>query len=113
MKSEFFDNLDRSIDNVNTCAQLQALSDSLSVAYQELLDEARDKMTQLEALTTAPTDLPSVITWITHAISQFSGPLATYTAQVTYLLSRSVTTIAKIESKISTLGCSFPPPSVS
>jgi len=36
----------------------------------------------LAPLLVAPTDLPSVITWITAVINQYAGPNAAYTAQL-------------------------------
>lgn len=89
--AQFFENLTDQIENTDSCAELQQTVDEAFAQLTQVNDfitSQRALLAPFAALLTAPTDLPSVITWITNTITVFTqmyAPYANYAVQLTEL----------------------------
>lgn len=64
-------------------SQTNTIGSNVSTKSTAMLSKIESTIAKIAPLLTAPTDLPSVITWITAAIEMYAGPTATLTAQET------------------------------
>jgi len=97
-----------SIDSVNaatTCEQLSAIATHAVASLEAELSVVTSQLTALDSLIVAPTDLPSVLTWIGNFIAPIVRTQATCTTQVTELTAKLAALTAAIAAKRSTLGC--------
>src|SRR5205823_4805165 len=76
LNPDYFTNLIGQINLSNDEATLQALVNKEFGQLSYILSTLTSQEGFLNVLLTAPTDLPSVLTWITNFIAQLTGPLA-------------------------------------
>jgi hypothetical protein len=108
----YFANLTLRIDNVGTAAELQALINEVFADLSVLESVMTSQIALLLPLTSAPTDLGSVISWITSFINSFIGPYANLALQLTALAAQVAILIAAIEAVAAAKGFSVTIPSV-
>lgn len=103
LNAGYFESILGQIHAVTTAAELQALVNEVYGTLSLLVSTIDSQLTllgPLEALLVAPTDLASVITWITNMIVYLENqvaPLAKYAAMVTALTAEVATMTAAIE----------------
>ena len=79
-------------DGLLPCAEIQALVNEAAASIQAELTAIRGQIAGLTPLTTIPTSLGGVISWITNFVKPILKAVATYEAQLTSLL-QSVATL--------------------
>lgn len=118
--TDFFTQLTAQINGTNVCADLQAL---VSRAYSSMQAESNAVEAQLaalepvKALLAVPSDLGSVISWITNFINYQIKPavipIGTYTTQQQSLISELAGLATAIENAAARIGnCSIAVPTV-
>jgi phage-related protein len=110
--TNYLQSIEDRIDAINTCELLQEASDEIKAELNKLLADLKAQMTSLTAQTTPPVDLVTTIAWITAQIDAVKNSIAAMIEETTLIMTKVAEIMAKLENKISTLGCSFTPPSI-
>ena len=111
LNTKYIDNLQSQINNAYDCQTLQSIIDnSINPYFDGLLAGIRADIAKLLPLISIPTDLGSVISWITNYITLISGPYYKLIALEAEVISAYASLIAAISARISIKGCSFSPP---
>lgn len=97
------------IDATKDCDDLIAYATSVMQSLIKDADTAISNIQLLQVLSTVPTDLPSVIQWITAMINANAVPLAKSITLLAELTAAYATLTAKIVAKAANLGCSAIP----
>jgi len=112
VNDDYFDKLTAQINSIDLCADLQALVDKVMASLQAEVSAIEEEIAAILPLLTIPTDLGSVITWITNfiapmqaAYTKFVAQLAAMTAKITALVSA----IAAAASRITNCSISVTP----
>jgi len=106
INQEYYDNLLTQIDNVSSCAELQATASIVIKTMQDqlaVIEEQLAKVNPILELLSAPTTPDEVIDWIKGLIDNVIKPLAapalTYQSQTAFLVIQIGLTIDKIKDK--------------
>ena len=110
--SNYLQSLEDRIDAINSCAMLSEVADSIKAELDELIADMATQTTKLTLQITPPTDLATTIAWITAQINATTAPIAEMITELALITAKVSAISAKLTSKISTLGCSFSPPSL-
>ena len=93
------------IDGATTCAQLSTIDTDPVASLEAEIATVTAVLAQLSPLVIVPTDLPSVLTWLTNFIAPLVTSQASYTAQLALLTTNLSTLNAVITARKATLGC--------
>ncbi len=74
--------LTQTINNIDTCAALQALATELFLELENEIINAENQSALLKLLLSIPHDLASAINWIINFINQITGPYVKLIEQV-------------------------------
>jgi len=74
VNTAYFSDLTAQINATNVCTELQALVNSIMAMLQAEVTAIKAQIAALLPLLSLPTDLGSVITWITHFAGSMSTP---------------------------------------
>lgn len=119
INTEYFDNLIQSVENVQTCEELQKIaSDAMATigAVNGAITEEMAKLAPILALLTAPgANLTQIVTWITSLINGVLRPMyepyITYQAQIVALTAKVAQLTSAINDAKSRIPhCSFTTP---
>jgi len=106
INQEYYDNLLTQIDNVSSCAELQATASIVIKTMRDqlaIIQEQLAKVNPILTLLNAPTSPDEVIDWISGLIENVIKPLAapalTYQSQTAFLVIQIGLTIDKIKDK--------------
>ena len=97
-----------SIDAVNgaaSCAQLSEVAVDAVTSLTAELAVVTAQLTALAPLVSPPTDLPSVLAWISNFITPIARTETTCTTQVTELTAKLAALTAAVAARQSALGC--------
>lgn len=104
LNTQYFSSLTDRVNNCGSCEELQIIvSEAFASinAGQSAVQAQIDALKPMLALASAPTDLGSVISWITNLINGFLNPLikpyATYATQMSQLSTQMASLTAAIE----------------
>jgi hypothetical protein len=101
--STYFTNLENQLPLCQTCAELQAVVAGMFAPLKTLMAEVNTQLTALEAfaaLMTPPTDLNSLITWVTSFINTAIGPQAAAHAKLVAQLAQLSAEVAALTTAI-------------
>jgi hypothetical protein len=112
LNADYFSNLVTQINESGTEAQLQTLVTKVYGDLSMLVSTMTGQIGLLAPLLTAPTDLPSVITWITSLIESFAKPSANLALSLAAITTQVATLTAAIEAVATARGWSITVPSV-
>jgi uncharacterized coiled-coil protein SlyX len=110
--SNYLQSIEDRIDAIDTCEMLSEIADDIKAELQQLLDDLTERQADLTLQTVPPTDLATTIAWITAQINATVKPIEEMIAETALIIAKITEIITKLTNKISTLGCSFPPPSI-
>ncbi len=110
--TNYLQSIEDRIDAINTCDMLQAASAAIKAEMDSLLADMSSQTEALTLQTIVPTDLATTIAWIAAQIDATTKPILEMVAEVALVTAKVSAILAKLESKITTLGCSFSPPSI-
>ena len=110
INTDYYDNLIAQVDSALNCEDLQSAAskilESLEEQKQAILAQL-DKLAPIAELTTLPTNIGQVITWIgklkTALIDPLYLPVVTYQAQLIIMAEKLAEVVASIEAKASEL----------
>jgi hypothetical protein len=91
------------INSINTCALLQQEINAVAATLNAELASIQLNIDVLLPLITIPTDLGSVIAWISHLAQQYIGPYLNYIAQLEQLAVQIALLVAAIEAAVQRL----------
>lgn len=97
INTAFYDNMISELNKIENCAGLQVYIDEAMATVQAEINAIEAQIASLSIVLTIPTDLGSVITWITNYIHQLTGPYSTYLAQLTATLAAIARLTAAVE----------------
>jgi phage-related protein len=116
---DYFTALTARINAIDVCSELQEVVDEAMASIQAEKNAIEAQITALLPilnLLTLPTDLPSVLTWISNLVNHLIGPIVvpyeTYLAQVTTLISEVsalATAIENAANRIKSCSITIPP----
>ncbi len=98
----------KSIEAVPNCEQLEAIAQKYLASWVKQMEDAIKAKVSAEAKKVAPTDLGSVISWISNLVSEAEADYTKATALIAELTSSYATVLAAITNKISSMECSMP-----
>jgi len=110
LNTEFFDNLNASIEAIPTCDALSDLISGILEMFTDYLASISDKITEALGLLDIPTDLSEVIEWITSFIGIEQAKYIELVAMQALYVAEFARLVATITDKISSLSCSISPP---
>ena len=105
MNTQYFSSIIDQVNACTTCAQLAQVSSQASTQIGQLQADITAQLALLGPLIIAPTDLPSVLTWINSMINTYLGPQATLIAQQGILATQLSNILAAVSAKSSELEC--------
>jgi hypothetical protein len=97
VNTAYFTQLTADINAVNGCADLQLLVNLAMATLQAEITAIEAQIASLLPLITMPTDLGSVISWITNFATPLIKPYANYIAQLEQTLAAITALVAAIE----------------
>lgn len=104
ISAAYLENLAAQIRSVDDCAQLQSLATASITALNSQIASVEAQIAALApflALATAPTDLPSVLSWIPNFITAFIGPQVAagvaFVADLTALATAAADVVSALE----------------
>ena len=109
--TNYLQSIEDRIDAINTCEMLQEAATAIKTEMDGLLADLQDQSDALTLQTIVPTDLATTIVWIKAQIDATTKPILEMVAEIALITGKVSAILAKLESKIATLGCSFTPPS--
>ena len=113
VNAAYFSNLTAEVNGIQTCAELQAFADLVMADFQAQITAIEAQIALLAPIIVIPTDLPSVITWITNFIAPQLRAYTAYAEQVTQTLSAIATLAAAIEAAAARIAsCSVTVPTI-
>ena len=98
VNSDYEANIIAKINAINVCADLQSYASEAMAEIQSELTSVRRQIAKLLPLTTIPTDLPSVISWITSQATPYIAAYENCLAQVTAIEARVAAVTSALES---------------
>jgi hypothetical protein len=101
----WFTSATEAVNSCKDCGTLDRVSSQYQGAVSSQVADMTAQISTLGALITAPTDLPSVITWITNYISLLSGPYGTLLTELSATEAQQTLLNAAITAKKAELGC--------
>jgi len=104
--SDFYDSLSGKVQAVTTCQDLADLKTEISNILTANLADIQASIDILAVLITPPTDLGSVIAWITSTIDTYLGPHTKMIALQIETVNAQIALLAELASKKTDLGCS-------
>jgi len=111
--SNYLASIETRIGSINDCAALRAAADDLTAELSGMLADVQAQINALAPLLVVPSPNPgAIVTWITALIATYTAPYTASLAELALLTARITAILATLENKISTLGCSFTPPTV-
>jgi prefoldin subunit 5 len=109
----YFNSLTQEINSIDGCAALQALVNEAMASLQAQISAIEHEIAKLLPIITIPTDLPSVITWITNFIAPELAAYNAYLTQLTSMLAAITNLVTAIENAAARLeGCSITVPPI-
>ena len=105
INQSYIQELHRRIDAVETCEALQFLADEISDYVNDQIAACSAEIAKLKSLLITPTDLPSVISWISTVIGIASGGITKYTTMLAEYAQALAALITALEAKVSGLSC--------
>jgi hypothetical protein len=121
LNSEFFTDLIAQINAIDLCADLQVVVNEAFASLSAVKAAIEAEIASLDpilALLTAPgANLGAIVTWIegliTHVLTPYTIPIATYTAQLAQLASQIAAVIAAVEAAAARIvNCTITIPSI-
>lgn len=111
--TKYLQSIEDRIDNINSCESLEEAAAEIKVELNALLADIQGQINALAPLLVAPSaDLGAIVGWINSLIATFTGPYNAYIAELVLVTTKISSITAKLNGKISTLGCSFTPPTI-
>lgn len=113
VNTAYFDSLIAEINSINLCADLQAVVNQVMASLQAEISGIEAQIAALAPIITLPTDLPSVITWITHFVDPQITAAANYAIQVEQMVAKISALASAIESAAARLeSCTITVPTI-
>lgn len=110
---KYLQSIEDRIDSINSCEALQEAADSIKAELDAMLSDIEAQISALLPLITPPgANLGEIVGWITSLIATFTGPYNALLAEQILITTKIAAILAKLTNKISTLGCSFTPPTI-
>lgn len=115
VNQQYFTSLTAQINNLNdasACAEIQKIVNQAAASIQAELASVKAQIDALLPFTKIPTDLGSVISWITNLATPSIKAYATYTAQLSSILSSASaleSAIANAASRLTSCSINIPP----
>lgn len=106
----YLDSLNASIDNIDTCASLAAYRVEIETKLAQLTADMADQIVTLQAMSTPPTDLVSVINWVKSQIELSVKPMNTMIQEMQEITTALTEMLSKISTKAQSLGCDWEQP---
>ena len=103
--------IDDIVDKINACpdcSQLEAYAQKQLQVWVKTMQDAIASKASAEAKKVAPTDLGSVISWISQFVTEAQADYAKAVATISEVTSAYAQVSAAISSKISSMQCSMP-----
>ena len=105
INQEYITALHAKIDAVEACEALQHLADEIGEYVNEQLAACNAELAKLRSLIVAPTDLPSVISWIQTVIGIANGGITTYIAMLSEYAAALASLVSALQAKVGGLSC--------
>ncbi len=113
INAAYFNALTAEVNSINACGVLQAFVNEVMAALQAQVNDIENQIAALLPVITIPTDLPSVITWITHFIGPQLAAYEAYAAQLAQTVAAIAALATAIENAAARLeSCSIAIPSI-
>lgn len=112
VNADYFDKLTTQINSIDLCADLQALVNGVMASLQAEISAIEEEIAAILPLLTIPTDLGSVITWITNFIAPMQAAYTKFVAQLAAMLAKITAltdAIASAASRITSCSITIPP----
>lgn len=104
---KYLDDIEASVDNINTCEELNKAKADLQKWADDTIAKLGSNLTLVASITAAPTeDLTKIVKWITDAIAVITGMITEVTDTITAITTQVTRILGKITDKLATLGCS-------
>ena len=112
VNTTYINNLTKQIRAVNTCSELQKLENEIAAEMEKYIADILKQVSLYGGLITAPTDLPSVITWIGNLIQLYTAPYTKAIQQATQLIAAYEQLVNAIMAKSNSMQCNLTAPTI-
>lgn len=113
VNTAYFDSLIAQVNAIDLCADLQAFVNEIMASLQAEVTAIEAKIAALAPIITLPTDLASVITWITNFVDPEIQAALNYANQVTQLVAKIAELATAIENAAARLtSCTISIPAI-
>jgi hypothetical protein len=105
VNTAFFTSQIAAIEAAPSCVALALLQAAMIPSVEAEITAVNSQIAALAALIAVPTDLPSVITWITNMIAPMLVMHTNAISQATLLMAKQIALEAAIAARAAQLGC--------
>jgi hypothetical protein len=104
VNTAYFTALTDQVNSINVCSELQEFANDVMATLNANIDALQEQVIQLEALLVVPTNLSSVISWITAFQAQLILPYTNYATQLAETISAINNLVTAIENAATRIG---------
>lgn len=105
VNAAFFTASIAAVNGAQSCAQLTQSSSDAVASLEAEIATVTTQIALLSPLLALPTDLPSVLTWITNFVAPMALSHTNYTAQLVQLNAKLAALNVAVAARASALGC--------